>query len=281
MNSRQANFPKSEEYFEKMKSDLISPNPQTFQALLSVAGKSGNVPQVRKLFASMKKFNMVPHTFAYNQLLSANIFSKDIKGCLDSFTEMDKAGVPADLNTYHTVLQACAEAMNAQLAEKIWRKMKQDGIEMTIETIEIMLTVYSKAGRLLDAIQVLKETIIRRELRPTYNTFRVLLELMIERQVMVEEAVDQLKKIEKLPKEKFPDKKEVLQYVEFFDEKVAGFIKRSKLGIQLVLQMNRDLLKPGSLPLLTHTGKVVTDSLPIKSPGSYAVSYTHLTLPTT
>ncbi|XP_010494046.2 PREDICTED: pentatricopeptide repeat-containing protein At5g27110-like [Camelina sativa] len=123
-------------------------------ALLDMYSKCGNVKEASRIFSSMPKKDVVSWTV----MISAYGSHGQPREALNHFDEMQKFGVKPDGVTFLAVLSACGHAGLIDEGVKYFSQMKSNyGIKPSFEHYSCLIDILGRAGRLLEAYEILEE----------------------------------------------------------------------------------------------------------------------------
>ncbi|CAA0405072.1 unnamed protein product [Arabidopsis thaliana] len=124
-------------------------------ALLDMYSKCGNVEEASRIFNSIPKKDVVSWTV----MISAYGSHGQPREALYHFDEMLKFGVKPDGVTLLAVLSACGHAGLIDEGIKFFSQMRSKyGIEPSIEHYSCLIDILGRAGRLLEAYEIIQQT---------------------------------------------------------------------------------------------------------------------------
>ncbi|KAL0738728.1 hypothetical protein Bca4012_014938 [Brassica carinata] len=123
-------------------------------ALLDMYSKCGDVKEASRIFKSMPKKDVVSWTV----MISAYGSHGQPREALHHFDEMQKCGVKPDGVTFLAILSACGHAGFIDEGVKLFNEMRSKyGIKPSTEHYSCLIDILGRAGRLLDAYDILKQ----------------------------------------------------------------------------------------------------------------------------
>ncbi|CAK9158907.1 unnamed protein product [Ilex paraguariensis] len=132
----------------------IDPHPQLRSGLVEAYGRCGCLGNARYVFQSMSERDVV----AWSSLISAYALHGEARTALDIFTQMEKANIKPDGITFIAVLKACSHAGLADEARMYFARMHNHyDVEASSDHYSCLVDVLSRAGRLYEAYEVIKE----------------------------------------------------------------------------------------------------------------------------
>ncbi|XP_015880775.1 putative pentatricopeptide repeat-containing protein At1g03510 [Ziziphus jujuba] len=129
-------------------------HPQLSSGLVEVYGRSGCVLNAHKVFMIMKERDVV----AWSSLISAYALNGDARTALQMFQQMELEKVWPDDITFLGVLKACSHAGLADEALEYFDRMRKSyGVQARSSHYSCLVDVLSRAGRLYDAYEIIRE----------------------------------------------------------------------------------------------------------------------------
>ncbi|XP_057431939.1 putative pentatricopeptide repeat-containing protein At1g03510 [Lotus japonicus] len=133
----------------------IDPHPQLGSGLIEAYGRCGCLVNSCNVFSKMR--DMDKDVVAWSSLISAYALHGEAKAALETFKEMEMAGVKPDGITFLGVLKACSHAGFADDALCYFTRMQRDyGVEASSDHYSCLVDVLSRAGRLHEAYEVIR-----------------------------------------------------------------------------------------------------------------------------
>ncbi|KAK2985939.1 hypothetical protein RJ640_008155 [Escallonia rubra] len=132
----------------------IDPHPHLRSGLVEAYGRCGCLESARNIFDSMRERDVV----AWSSLISAYALHGEGKKALEVFEQMELANVKPDGITFLGVLKACSHVGLADEARVYFSCMLDDyGVEPTSDHYSCLVDVLSRAGRLHEAYEVIRQ----------------------------------------------------------------------------------------------------------------------------
>ncbi|CAM8948810.1 unnamed protein product [Rhodiola kirilowii] len=161
-------------------------NVETFCIIMRRYARSQKVDEALYTFNIMEKYNVPQNLAAFNGLLSALCKTKNVRKAQEMFDKLREKFVP-DSKTYSILIEGWGRAPNLPRAREIFREMVHAGCEPDIITYGIMVDILCKAGRVDEAVEIVKE--MDKVCKPTSFIYSVLVHTYgIENRI--EDAVD-------------------------------------------------------------------------------------------
>lgn len=132
----------------------IDSHPHLRSGLVESYGRCGCLGDARQVFESMSERDVV----AWSSLISAYALHGEAKTALEIFEQMELAKVKPDGVTFLGVLKACSHTGLADEAQIYFTRMHNDyGVEPNSDHYSCLVDVLSRAGRLYEAFEVIRE----------------------------------------------------------------------------------------------------------------------------
>ncbi|KAI9126402.1 hypothetical protein K1719_002823 [Acacia pycnantha] len=132
----------------------IDSHPQLSSGLVEAYGRCGCLFNAHSIFWRMKEKDVV----AWSNIISAYALHGDAKSALEIFQKMELVKVRPDDITFLVVLKACSHSGLADEASYYFKRMREYyGIEANSDHYSCLIDVLSRAGRLYEAYEVIRE----------------------------------------------------------------------------------------------------------------------------
>lgn len=132
----------------------IYSHPQLSSGLVEAYGQCGCLHNAHKVFMIMKERDVV----TWSSLISAYALNGDARTALEMFRQMELEKVRPDDITFLGVLKACSHAGLADEALEYFDMMRKSyGVQARSYHYSCLVDVLSRAGRLYDAYEVIRE----------------------------------------------------------------------------------------------------------------------------
>ncbi|EIE80392.1 hypothetical protein RO3G_05097 [Rhizopus delemar RA 99-880] len=93
---------------------------------------------VAQVYSDMKARHIQPTLVTYATLMLAHAFIPDPMSCQGILEELKKGGVELNVVLYTIVMRAWAKAGNWEMVKKTYNQMKEDKIEPSKFTMEVL-----------------------------------------------------------------------------------------------------------------------------------------------
>lgn len=144
-------------YYELYKTSLIdkdtkaSPlfvgaNVYTYTTFMRAFLRRDNLPMVSQVYADMVARHIQPSLVTYSTLMLAHAYVPDPESCVRILGELKKGGVELNAVLYTIVMRAWAKAGKWEKVKSTYELMKQDNIQPTKLTMEVLRYGGSKSG---------------------------------------------------------------------------------------------------------------------------------------
>ncbi|KAL5082146.1 hypothetical protein RYX36_010567 [Vicia faba] len=129
----------------------------TYNIVLDILGRMGQVDEMLDLFASLKKAGFVPDTISYNTLIHGlgKVGRSDL--CFAYFEEMKENKNQPNLLTYTALIDTLGGAGNIEESLKLFREMKLKGILPSIQIYRSLIHNLTKIDKIELATELLGE----------------------------------------------------------------------------------------------------------------------------
>ncbi|KAM7492289.1 hypothetical protein LguiA_035210 [Lonicera macranthoides] len=132
----------------------VDSHPHLRSGLVEAYGRSGCLGNAHQVFESMSERDVV----AWSSLISAYALHGKARTALEIFEQMELAKVKPDGVTFLGVLKACSHTGLADEAQMYFTRMHNDyGVEPNSDHYSCLVDVLSRAGRLYEAFEVIRE----------------------------------------------------------------------------------------------------------------------------
>ncbi|KAG0569595.1 hypothetical protein M758_6G097400 [Ceratodon purpureus] len=153
----------------------LKPNAHTYSLILGVLGRGGMVTEARELFDSMLSSGAEVGVYCFNAMIGAYARGGNFKKAWRLYEDMMEKGVQADEVTLSTLLNGAGKAdLPVEKAEKIFSRIKENGILPSVQTYNTLLSVLKRGGHAARCIELDKE-MQTMEVVPDIYTFNTLL----------------------------------------------------------------------------------------------------------
>ncbi|ESQ32279.1 hypothetical protein EUTSA_v10005537mg [Eutrema salsugineum] len=137
-----------------IKESRLQTDELLMNALLDMYSKCGDVKEASRIFKSIRVKDVVSWTV----MISAYGSHGQPREALYHFDEMQKFGVKPDEVTFLAMLSACGHAGFIDEGVKLFNQMRSKyGIEPSIEHYSCLIDILGRAGRLLEAYDILQQ----------------------------------------------------------------------------------------------------------------------------
>ncbi|XP_078429821.1 tetratricopeptide repeat (TPR)-like superfamily protein [Wolffia australiana] len=134
--------------FKEMLEQGIAPNTVTFNTMIHICGNHGKLEDVSRLMSKMEDINCLPDSRTFNILISIYVKADDIEAAASCFSKMKENGLTPDAVSYRTLLYAFSIRHMVREAEDLVVEMEQQGVEMDEYTQTALTRMYVDIGML-------------------------------------------------------------------------------------------------------------------------------------
>lgn len=111
--------------YEIMLADNIQPDIITFNTMLNIYGKNGELKDCQALLEEMRNKQVLPNTSIYNTVLMTAVKKGTLNDCMAIWKEMQQESVPRNVATYTILMRYHANTNNLDAALALLKEMKQ------------------------------------------------------------------------------------------------------------------------------------------------------------
>ncbi|XP_077211750.1 tetratricopeptide repeat (TPR)-like superfamily protein [Tasmannia lanceolata] len=134
--------------FSQMLKEGIVPNTVTFNTMIHICGNHGHLEEVSALMLKMEELQCPPDTRTYNILISLYAKNDSIHRAAGYFANMKEVGLEPDFVSYRTLLYAFSIRHMVGEAEALVMEMDERGLEVDESTQSALTRMYLDAGLL-------------------------------------------------------------------------------------------------------------------------------------
>ncbi|KAL0697641.1 hypothetical protein Bca4012_053763 [Brassica carinata] len=143
---------------EEMKEWECKPDVITYNSVLDILGRAGQVNEMLMLLSSMKEdcdvsLNIITYNTVLNGLRKACRFDM----CLVLYNEMVQCGIEPDLLSYTAVIDSLGRSGNTKEALRLFDEMKEREVRPSVYVYRALIDCLKKAGEFQRALQVSDE----------------------------------------------------------------------------------------------------------------------------
>ncbi|KDP29059.1 hypothetical protein JCGZ_16448 [Jatropha curcas] len=109
--------------YEASKEHSSVPNMYVCRATIDVCGLCGDYMKSRYIYEDICKQKVIPNIYVFNSLMNVN--ARDLGYTWHVYKSMQDLGVTADMTSYNILLKACSFSRRVDLAQDIYREVKQ------------------------------------------------------------------------------------------------------------------------------------------------------------
>ncbi|KAG1454116.1 hypothetical protein G6F46_008848 [Rhizopus delemar] len=136
-------------YYNEYKESLLNPIPTespyflganvfTYTSFMRAFLRHNDLSMVAQVYSDMKARHIQPTLVTYATLMLAHAFIPDPMSCQGILEELKKGGVELNVVLYTIVMRAWAKAGNWEMVKKTYNQMKEDKIEPSKFTMEVL-----------------------------------------------------------------------------------------------------------------------------------------------
>ncbi|KAF9598568.1 hypothetical protein IFM89_028195 [Coptis chinensis] len=162
------------ELHKSMEASGLQPNAHSCNSLLSCLLRNGFLNDALKIFEAMKKEVTSGHT--YSLILKAVASTQGYDSALKLFIKLEGEGAENvfDAITYNTMLSICSKENNWLQAERVWKKLKENGHKATTVTYRLLVCTFARCGQAELAFDAYSE-MVRNKLEPSEDMMQAMI----------------------------------------------------------------------------------------------------------
>ncbi|XP_027365427.1 pentatricopeptide repeat-containing protein At3g23020-like [Abrus precatorius] len=146
MYGKAGQLKEASETFVVMLKQGVSPTTVTFNTMIHICGNHGHLEEVSLLLQKMEELRRSPNTRTYNILIALYAKHDDIDMATKYFITMKDACLEPDLVSYRTLLYAYSIRKMVHEAEELVTEMDERGLEIDQYTQSALTRMYIEAG---------------------------------------------------------------------------------------------------------------------------------------
>ncbi|XP_065857562.1 pentatricopeptide repeat-containing protein At5g02830, chloroplastic isoform X2 [Euphorbia lathyris] len=164
------------EVYELYKQQSSVPNMYIYRAIIDVCGLCRNFMKSRYIYEDILSQKVVPNIYVFNSLMNVN--AHDLGYTFYVYKDMQTLGVTADMASYNILLKACSLAGKLDLAQDIYREVKQlestGLVKLDVFTYCTIIKIFADAKLWHMALKV-KEDMLSSGVNPNTYTWSALI----------------------------------------------------------------------------------------------------------
>ncbi|KAJ8754062.1 hypothetical protein K2173_001960 [Erythroxylum novogranatense] len=162
--------------YEAYKGNCSVPNMYVYRTIIDVCGRCGGYMKSRHIYEDLLNQKITPNIYVFNSLMNVN--AHDLGYTLHIYKNMQDLGVKADVATYNILLKACCLAGRVDLAQDIYREVKQlestGLLKLDVFTYCTIIKVFANAKLWQTALKI-KEDMLSSGVKPNTYTWSSLI----------------------------------------------------------------------------------------------------------
>lgn len=136
--------------------DLLVCGKVTFNSLIDVLARQGDMARANELFRDMTLKNVTPDLISYSTLIKGHCSRGDLEQGLQLLGLMQRRGIAPDAVLFNSILDGCAHKQMRTLTEQVLRDMEAANIAPSNFTLSILAKLYGRCGDLEAAFRVVE-----------------------------------------------------------------------------------------------------------------------------
>merc|ERR1719409_2438583 len=154
--SKQKKLRKALKAMEEMDTEGVPLNCVTFNSLIDAAIRCRDLPSATKLLEQMKNAGIAPDLITYSTLIKGFCDQGDIDVALNLLQHLKQQNMKCDEILYNSLLEGCVKSNQSQRGLDLFQEMIRDRVPVSNITFSIMVKIYANAGRLDQAMELVK-----------------------------------------------------------------------------------------------------------------------------
>ncbi|KAH9288085.1 hypothetical protein KI387_032202, partial [Taxus chinensis] len=119
-------------------------------ALADMYAKCGSIEKAHELFNKMRQRNLI----SWNTMIAGYAQNRFVEKTLQTFNQMQLAGVKPDSTTFASILPVCAKMRALQQGMDIHQSIVENGLLSDVVVVSALVDMYAKCGRTQKAHQL-------------------------------------------------------------------------------------------------------------------------------
>ncbi|KAJ0978191.1 hypothetical protein J5N97_013665 [Dioscorea zingiberensis] len=148
--------------FEAIKKTCAGYNMFACRSIIDICGLCGDLLRSRSIFEEMLAQKITPNTYVFNSLMNVN--ARDLSYTLHVYRHMQALGVALDVASYNIILKACCNAKRVDLAQDMYKEMKDLAsigvLRLDVITYSTMIKVFADAKLWQMALNVKEDMLV-------------------------------------------------------------------------------------------------------------------------
>jgi len=161
---------------DEMMREKISLSVTTYNALLDVCARSGELQRMKPLLEDMVKQNITPSIITYGTVIKAYCSSNRLDEAFDAMESMKRAGIAADEVTYNTLLDGCARYGLFDRGIKVLESMRQEGVLPSNFTLSVLTKLANRSKQPAKAFELVDSLSKELQIRPNMHVYNNLIQ---------------------------------------------------------------------------------------------------------
>ncbi|KAL9239634.1 hypothetical protein vseg_013937 [Gypsophila vaccaria] len=175
-----------------------APSKSVYDGLHKALCKLGRFDEAKKIVEDMRKSGYKPDNFTYGQEVLGLCKSGRVDEACKVLEHMEVEGCVPNINTWTLLIDCLIGANRMDLALSCFETMKKKDVTQSPETFSVLVKGFISKNEVLEAYRFLLEATTKEsELKPSFDTFRLIMEKLAE-DGKVDEALVVLRLMKKL-----------------------------------------------------------------------------------
>ncbi|WVZ74192.1 hypothetical protein U9M48_022405 [Paspalum notatum var. saurae] len=169
--------------------DNCKPDVVSYTTVLHGLGVAGQLDKARKVFDDMSKEGCMPSTATYNALIQVTCKKGNVVDALAVFDDMIRKGYVPNVVTYTVLIRGLCHAGKIDQAMKLLDRMKGDGCVPYVQTHNVLVRYSFEEGEIEKALDLFERMSKGEECLPNQDTYNIIISAMFVRKRAEDMAV--------------------------------------------------------------------------------------------
>jgi pentatricopeptide repeat protein len=130
--------------YHDMRENKLQPNLATFNALIDLCARNGDVERSTEIFRDMCALGVTPDLITYSTVIKGYCVKGELEQALTLFTLMRKRGIAPDAVLFNSILDGAARKQMTSLVEQVFHDMETSGVAPSNYTLSILIRLHGK-----------------------------------------------------------------------------------------------------------------------------------------
>jgi pentatricopeptide repeat protein len=132
------------EIYHDMRENKLQPNVATFNALIDLCARNGDVERAADIFRDMCAAGVAPDLITYSTVIKGYCVKGELEQAITLFTLMRKRGIAPDAVLFNSILDGAARKQMTSLVEQVFHDMETSRVTPSNYTLSILVRLHGK-----------------------------------------------------------------------------------------------------------------------------------------